>query len=103
MCACVCDVHVCGVCVHAGVPVDNRRYTCLQFTAKEAITMHGFAGYFDTTLYDNITLSEFRVRIVLHSHLRSVVGACMNYNKSTRMYHIAAKFEAQNFRGFTIL
>ncbi|CAI8040960.1 Protein arginine N-methyltransferase 5, partial [Geodia barretti] len=39
------------------VPVDNRRYICLRFTAKESITMHGFAGYFDTNLYDHIKLS----------------------------------------------
>ena len=80
MCVCVC-VHVCGVCVRAGVPVDNRRYTCLQFTAKEAITMHGFAGYFDTTLYDNITLSEFKVRIELTLTSGPVVVACMNRNE----------------------
>ena len=46
------------VCVCVGVPIDNRRYICLNFKAKEATTMHGVAGYFDTTLYDNITLSK---------------------------------------------
>ena len=45
------------VCI-IGVLVDNRRYICLRFTAQESIMMHGFAGYFDTTLYDNIRLSE---------------------------------------------
>ena len=50
--------------VHIGTPVDNRRYACLQFRAKDAITMHGFAGYFDTTLYDDITLSKMTSLVI---------------------------------------
>ena len=39
-------------------PVDNSRYACLQFTSNTATTLHGFAGYFDTNLYDGIMLSK---------------------------------------------
>lgn len=37
--------------------IDNTRYTCLEFDIKQDAVLHGFAGYFDTILYDNVTLS----------------------------------------------
>lgn len=38
--------------------IDNTRYTCLEFDIKQDAVLHGFAGYFDTILYDNVTLSK---------------------------------------------
>lgn len=38
-------------------PTDNSRYIRLQFNIDETNMMHGFAGYFETTLYGNIKLS----------------------------------------------
>lgn len=39
------------------VPIDNERYISLRFPVRMSATLHGFAGYFDTILYDDITLS----------------------------------------------
>ena len=39
-------------------PIDNNRYVTLHFPIKDAALIHGFAGYFDTVLYADITLSE---------------------------------------------
>lgn len=36
---------------------DNSRHKTLTFTAKINCACHGFAGFFDTTLYENISLS----------------------------------------------
>ena len=39
--------------------LTNDRYVCLQFKNGElAATIHGFAGYFDTVLYDTVLLSK---------------------------------------------
>ena len=43
----------------ADVPIDNERYISLRFPTRMAATLHGFAGYFETVLYDEITLSTF--------------------------------------------
>ena len=53
--------------------MDNRRYICLQFTAKESVTMHGFAGYFDTSLYDHIKLSEAIVALWLDVYYATIL------------------------------
>jgi type II protein arginine methyltransferase len=37
--------------------IDNSRYAKLQFDVEEANVMHGFAGYFETTLYGQVKLS----------------------------------------------
>lgn len=37
--------------------IDNTRYACLRFPAATAATIHGFAGYFNARLYDNIFIS----------------------------------------------
>jgi len=36
---------------------DNSRYAKLSFTADQASTMHGFAGYFESTLYKDTIIS----------------------------------------------
>lgn len=36
---------------------DNRRYASLTFTANANALLHGFAGYFEMTLYEDIELS----------------------------------------------
>lgn len=37
--------------------IDNRRATDMAFTARASAVVHGFAGYFDAVLYDDVTLS----------------------------------------------
>lgn len=39
------------------LPVDNSRFASLTFDSKLDAVLHGFAGYFDTVLYKDITLS----------------------------------------------
>eukprot|EP00731_Ephydatia_muelleri_P033359 Em0028g34a len=39
------------------VPINNQRYTCLQFGVKDSTLLHGFAGYFESLLYKDIMLS----------------------------------------------
>ena len=36
---------------------ENSRYKSLSFTSKVDMAMHGFAGYFESTLYGEHTLS----------------------------------------------
>ncbi|KAL3179760.1 hypothetical protein MRX96_037748 [Rhipicephalus microplus] len=38
-------------------PIDNSRYKSLRFKIDNTSILHGFAGYFDTVLYKNVTLS----------------------------------------------
>nr|CAG4634648.1 EOG090X028A [Alona affinis] len=38
-------------------PVDNSRYGALQFPIDYDAVVHGFAGYFETVLYKDVTLS----------------------------------------------
>ena len=38
--------------------IDNTRYASLKFDIKQDAVLHGFAGYFDTVLYDNVNLSK---------------------------------------------
>jgi len=37
--------------------VDNTRYNKLSFDIKSSSTLHGFAGYFDATLYGDVHIS----------------------------------------------
>jgi len=37
--------------------IDNSRYKKFQFKASESAMIHGFAGYFDSLLYDDVHLS----------------------------------------------
>ncbi|KAF1321894.1 Protein arginine n-methyltransferase, partial [Globisporangium splendens] len=37
--------------------IDNRRYEEIPFHAQESAVVHGFAGYFDAVLFDDVTLS----------------------------------------------
>lgn len=48
---------VSSYCIFSGT--DNDRYVCLTFQNADAPTLiHGLAGYFDTQLYGQITLSQ---------------------------------------------
>ena len=38
--------------------MNNNRYQCLKFTVGCNSVLHGFAGYFETTLYKDVTLSK---------------------------------------------
>lgn len=37
--------------------IDNRRQAELRFTAAESAVVHGLAGYFDSVLFGDVTLS----------------------------------------------
>ncbi|XP_072269944.1 protein arginine N-methyltransferase 5 [Pyxicephalus adspersus] len=37
--------------------IDNNRYCCLKYPIKLNTVLHGFAGYFETVLYKDVTLS----------------------------------------------
>lgn len=37
--------------------IDNNRYCTLEFPVEVNTVLHGFAGYFETVLYQDITLS----------------------------------------------
>ena len=41
--------------------IDNSRVKSLEFEAKTSYTMHGFAGYFETVLYKDVTLSKYKL------------------------------------------
>ena len=43
---------------YADAVIDNTRYASLKFDIKQDAVLHGFAGYFDTVLYDNVNLSK---------------------------------------------
>lgn len=38
--------------------IDNNRYCTLEFPVEVNTVLHGFAGYFETVLYQDITLSK---------------------------------------------
>lgn len=38
--------------------MNNNRYQCLRFSVGCNSVLHGFAGYFETTLYKDVTLSK---------------------------------------------
>lgn len=38
--------------------MNNNRYQCLRFSVDCNSVLHGFAGYFETTLYKDVTLSK---------------------------------------------
>lgn len=38
--------------------IDNNRYCTLEFPVEVNTVLHGFAGYFETVLYRDISLSE---------------------------------------------
>ncbi|RLN51899.1 hypothetical protein BBJ29_009646 [Phytophthora kernoviae] len=40
-----------------GARIDNRRQAELRFTAAESAVVHGLAGYFDSVLFGDVTLS----------------------------------------------
>ncbi|XP_010781267.1 protein arginine N-methyltransferase 5 [Notothenia coriiceps] len=42
---------------HPTKDMNNNRYQCLRFSAGCNTVLHGFAGYFETTLYKDVTLS----------------------------------------------
>ncbi|KAK9539386.1 hypothetical protein VZT92_004496 [Zoarces viviparus] len=42
---------------HPTKDMDNNRYQCLRFSVGCNSVLHGFAGYFETTLYKDVTLS----------------------------------------------
>ncbi|XP_077472223.1 protein arginine N-methyltransferase 5 [Stigmatopora argus] len=47
----------CFTFVHPTKDMNNNRYQCLKFSVGCNSVLHGFAGYFETTLYKDVTLS----------------------------------------------
>uniref|UniRef100_A0A6Q2Y0A2 Protein arginine N-methyltransferase 5 n=1 Tax=Esox lucius TaxID=8010 RepID=A0A6Q2Y0A2_ESOLU len=48
----------CFTFVHPTTDMNNNRYQCLRFSVGCNTVLHGFAGYFETTLYGDVTLSK---------------------------------------------
>jgi protein arginine N-methyltransferase 5 len=48
---------------------DNSRYACLEFKMRESTMIHGLAGYFESTLYENAKNPEV-TRVTLSIHPR---------------------------------
>lgn len=46
------------------MPIDNSRYEVRQFPVSCDAVLHGFAGYFEVTLYKDVMLS---IRPATHS------------------------------------
>ena len=49
-------------CCFSADRIDNSRVKSLEFEAKTSFSLHGFAGYFETVLYKDVTLSKFTSR-----------------------------------------
>uniref|UniRef100_A0A8C5H4G8 Protein arginine N-methyltransferase 5 n=1 Tax=Gouania willdenowi TaxID=441366 RepID=A0A8C5H4G8_GOUWI len=47
----------CFTFTHPTTDMNNNRYQCLRFPVECNSVLHGFAGYFETTLYKDVTLS----------------------------------------------
>uniref|UniRef100_A0A8C6L4X7 Protein arginine N-methyltransferase 5 n=1 Tax=Nothobranchius furzeri TaxID=105023 RepID=A0A8C6L4X7_NOTFU len=47
----------CFTFTHPSKDMNNNRYQCLKFSVDCNSVLHGFAGYFETTLYKDVTLS----------------------------------------------
>uniref|UniRef100_A0A668AWD8 Protein arginine N-methyltransferase 5 n=1 Tax=Myripristis murdjan TaxID=586833 RepID=A0A668AWD8_9TELE len=47
----------CFTFTHPTTDMNNNRYQCLRFSVGCNSVLHGFAGYFETTLYKDVTLS----------------------------------------------
>uniref|UniRef100_A0AAX7SEW0 Protein arginine N-methyltransferase 5 n=1 Tax=Astatotilapia calliptera TaxID=8154 RepID=A0AAX7SEW0_ASTCA len=52
------DPKPCFTFTHPSTDMNNNRYQCLRFTVGCNSVLHGFAGYFETTLYKDVTLSK---------------------------------------------
>uniref|UniRef100_A0A8C4Z371 Protein arginine N-methyltransferase 5 n=1 Tax=Gadus morhua TaxID=8049 RepID=A0A8C4Z371_GADMO len=48
----------CFTFTHPTTDMNNNRYQCLKFSVGCNSVLHGFAGYFETTLYKDVTLSK---------------------------------------------
>ncbi|XP_065886445.1 protein arginine N-methyltransferase 5-like isoform X2 [Dysidea avara] len=53
------DVQPCFTFVHPkkDIPTNNERFCCLKFPVTTNSTVHGFAGFFDAVLYNQINIS----------------------------------------------
>uniref|UniRef100_A0A673XIP9 Protein arginine N-methyltransferase 5 n=1 Tax=Salmo trutta TaxID=8032 RepID=A0A673XIP9_SALTR len=49
----------CFTFVHPTTDMNNNRYQCLRFSVGCNTVLHGFAGYFETTLYGDCILTRF--------------------------------------------
>ena len=50
--------------LYVDVPINNQRFCSLKFTVHTSSMVHGFAGYFDTILYNQTTLSKYAPNIL---------------------------------------
>uniref|UniRef100_A0A7N6A351 Protein arginine N-methyltransferase 5 n=1 Tax=Anabas testudineus TaxID=64144 RepID=A0A7N6A351_ANATE len=51
------DPKPCFTFTHPTKDMNNNRYQCLRFSVGCNSVLHGFAGYFETTLYKDVTLT----------------------------------------------
>ncbi|KAA0718812.1 Protein arginine N-methyltransferase 5 [Triplophysa tibetana] len=51
------DPQPCFTFVHPTTDMNNNRYQCLRFSVGCNTVLHGFAGYFEATLYKDVMLS----------------------------------------------
>ncbi|XP_049602322.1 protein arginine N-methyltransferase 5 [Syngnathus scovelli] len=51
------DPKACFTFTHPTTDMNNNRYQCLKFSVNCNSVLHGFAGYFETTLYKDVILS----------------------------------------------
>ena len=49
--------------------IDNSRYTSVEFDVDKTAVLHGFAGYFHTTLYGNVDLSMYYMSQTMYSNI----------------------------------
>lgn len=49
--------------IGADIPINNERYASLKFPVEKASVLHGFAGYFDSVLYDDLHMSKLHRRL----------------------------------------
>ena len=69
---CVCSIyckqpilsHILLCLLYVDVPINNQRFCSLKFTVHTSSMVHGFAGYFDTILYNQTTLSKYAPNIL---------------------------------------
>jgi len=55
-------------CLHLlDIPINNERFCSLKFRVTTTTsTVHGFAGFFDAVLYNQINISMFLIMCVMY-------------------------------------
>uniref|UniRef100_A0A8C2GGI2 Protein arginine N-methyltransferase 5 n=1 Tax=Cyprinus carpio TaxID=7962 RepID=A0A8C2GGI2_CYPCA len=85
------DPKPCFTFVHPTTDMNNNRYQCLRFSIGCNSVLHGFAGYFEATLYKDVTLSNviltpFFFFSSLSSPMQQPIPLCCGDNVSVRFW-----------------